>query len=564
MIVSALSLFRKFNLTNPLKAEEGELVDISSEMQMQEIAFSGHACADGDVRVFARLYRPTKAEKTPVVLLLCALHQTKEDGEELASFFVKKGYSVFLPDYKGEWEGADERRTVYPPSLSYANLREAELYKITTSAENTCWFEWTYVALYAVEYLKTREDITEIGGVGIRTGGEILWKAMLSPDIKCGIPVNSAGWQAYFDYDKFSENLERNMSDERHAYIAGVESQSYAPFVKCPVLMPCSMRDYTFDYDRAHDTFSRLTEKDGCAIVYSPDSGPCIGPYALKDMELFLERNLKGRAIFIPHGVDLNFRVEEGELVAELEADTGGIIEEVGVFYAETGAETESAFREWQCILKEEGKALKNGKISCAVAPFKGAKYVFAYAYARYINGFKVTSKIIAKKLDENETNPVKTRVIYSGEEVDCFTILNPEQYADGGIFLESIAVPKQIEGYGKIKGAYSPGGIRTYKIGSPRYEADETALLEFDAYAQESFVLNVFIERSVKGNTFKKYKTSVEVKGGGKWKRNILKADDFKCEETGESLKSFSQGIALAFTSDTPNEYAVTNILWL
>ena len=564
MILSALSLFRKFNLTNPLKTEESEEIRLSSAMKMREVTFSGHACEDGDARIFARFYRPLTTDKTPAVLLLCALHQTDEQTEELAAFFVKKGYSVLVPDYKGEWDGCKEKRTVYPPSISYADFKNAELYKLDESAEKTCWFEWTYVALYAVEYLKTQEDITGIGAVGIRTGGEVLWKAMLSPDIKCGVPVNAAGWQAYFNYDKFSEKSERNMSDERHAYIAGIESQSYAPFVKCPVLMLCSMRDYTFDYDRAHDTFSRLANKDGSAIVYSPDCGPCIGPYALKDMELFLERNLKGRAIFIPAGVDLNFKQQGETLIAELEADTGGIIEEAGVFYSETGEETESAFREWQSALKVDGKALKNGKQACQITPFEGTKFVFAYAYARYINGFKVTSKIVAKKLETFKSRPVKSRVVYSGDEVDCFSVLDHERFADGGIFLESEAVPKRIEGYGKIKGAYSPGGIRTYKIASPKYEADENALLEFDAYAKETAVLNVYVEVSVKGDTFRTYTASVEVKGGGKWKRNILKAGDFKCEETGEPLRSFSCGTALAFASDTQSEYAVTNVLWL
>lgn len=564
MIVSALSLFRKLNLGNALSAEESEPVRVFESAQLQEITFNGHACSDGDARIFARFYKPVTAEKTPAVLLACSLSQTDEQTEELAEFFVKKGYAVLVPDYRGEWEGAQEKHTVYPPSVSYANLQNAELYKLSETAEQTCWFEWTYVLLYAVEYLKTREDITEIGGVGIRTGGEILWKAMLSPDLKCGVPVNAAGWNAYFDYDKFSDNSERNMSDERHAYIAGIESQSYAPFVKCPVLMLCSMRDYAFDYDRAHDTYCRLPNKDGSAIVYSPDSGPCIGPNALKDMELFLERNLKGRAIFMPSGVDLKLREEEGKLIAELDADTGGIIEEAGVFYAETGEETESAFREWQNALTADGNLLKNGKISCEITPFAGSKFLFAYAYARYINGFKVTSKIVAKKLETGVASPVKNRVLYSGEEVACFSVLDHERFAVGGIFLESEAVPKRVEGYGKIRGAYSPGGIRTYKIASPNFEADENALLEFDVYTKETTSLSVYVEVSLKGDSFKRFVSSVEIKGGGKWKRIILKAADFKCRETGEPLKSFSCGISLAFACENGGEFAVTNVLWL
>lgn len=562
MIVSALSLFKKIDITRPLDVQEGERWS-SSRFLVTEVTFSGHRTEDGVVRVFARFYRPPTQEKTPAILLLPDLFSSREEGEELAEYFVKKGYCVLVPDYQGATgENGEEKRTVYPDSLAFANADRADLYHLKEGAEKTCWFEWTYVSLYALEYLKSRPDVGEIGAVGIRIGGEILWKTMLSSDLKCGVPVNAAGWQAYFDYDKFADNAERHMSDERHGYIAGIESQSYAPFIQCPVLMLCSMRDYSFDYDRAYDTFSRIAEKDGSAIVYSPDSGPCIGPNALKDMDLFLERNLKGREIYIPQGVDLKFRTENDELFVDLETDTGGIVEEVGVFYAETGAESESAFREWQSVLKTDGRNLKNGRVSCPITPFAGANYAFAYAYARYINGFRVASKIVAKKLDAKIDGAIKSRVVYSGGEVDCFSVLDYRAFADGGIFLESEAVPKRVEGFGKITGAYSPGGIRTYKIGSPRYVANDGAMLEFDAYAPQATALRVHIEVAVKGDKFKNYSATVDVRGGGKWKRTIVKATDLKEDETGEPLKSFCDGIALAFESDA--ECAVTNILWL
>lgn len=90
--------------------------------------------------------------------------------------------------------------------------------------------------------------------------------------------------------------------------------QSYAPFVKCPVLMLCALRDDAFDYDRAYDTYSRIGFPDGSAIAYSSDSGSCIGPHALVDMDLFLERNLKGREIYIPKPLNISLKSEDGAL----------------------------------------------------------------------------------------------------------------------------------------------------------------------------------------------------------------------------------------------------------
>ena len=121
------------------------------------------------------------------------------------------------------------------------------------------------------------------------------------------------------------------------------------------------------------------------------------------------------------------------------------------------------------------------------------------------------------------------------------------------------------MEGYGGIKGAYSVGGIETYKISSPRYVPEENAVLEFDIYARRDAEIKVGIDIADEENRMERFVCMVNVKGGGKWKRMILKANEFKNEAVGAPLKSFSEGQALLFDcEDEENEYAVTNILWL
>lgn len=567
MILSAVSLWKKFDMSNPLLPSEWNATeDREAGMRFWDVTYAGHKTEDGSVRIFARFGRPSAGEKFPAVLLLP--DAGAEPDDELLYYFIDKGYAVLVPDYCGETKSAlpNTPHTIYPEKLSYANFSVAGGFdRIETSAEETCWFEWIYVALYSIEYLKQRQDVSNIGIVGIRTGGEIAWKAMLSPDVRCGIPINAAGWRAYRSVGKFGDNAEINMSDERHHYIAGIESQSYAPFVKCPVLMLCALRDDAVDYDRAYDTYSRIGFGGGNAIAYSGDSGSCIGPNALTDMDLFLERNLKGREIYIPKPLGISLKAEDGVLRAEVECDEDGILEETGIYYAESGKRTKSVFREWQRVFSAEGKTVKNGRVSCEILPYRGAAAAFVYAYAKYSNGFKVTSKIAAKKFDNPDPDAVKSRVIYSGEGVDCFSVAVYEDYSVAGIFLECEAVPKQVTGYGGIKGAYSVGGIKTYKISSPRYVPQENAMLEFDIYARRDAQVKVSVDIADENNGTQRFSCFVIVKGGGKWKRIILQAGEFKGEESGSPLGSFSEGQALLFDcEDEENEYAVTNILWL
>ena len=92
----------------------------------------------------------------------------------------------------------------------------------------------------------------------------------------------------------------------------------------------------------------------------------------------------------------------------------------------------------------------------------------------------------------------------------------------------------------------------------------EENSLLKFDAYAETGATLLVTIDVAV-GSEFKKYRYVLPVKKGGKWKRTVLKAEDFKEETTGAPLSAFSLGKALSFESEDETEtFAVTNIIWL
>lgn len=565
MIVSAIALWKKFDLTTPLNVSEWD-VEEKDGVRRCNVSYSGHTADDGSVRIYARYIRSLKKGKQPAVLLLNDVGATPD--EELADYFVQKGYAVLMPDYTGKMESDGEGvlRTAYPPSLSYGNFERQQGFTHADDLppDRTTWFEWTYVALYSIEFLRAQEDVGNIGIVGIRTGGELAWHAMLSPHVRCGVPINAAGWRSSQHTGKFSDDIAHNLSDEQHRYIAATESQSYAPYVKCPVLMLCALRDQTFDCDRAYDTYSRIGNTDGNALAYSPESGACIGQYALADMDLFLEKNLKGREIYIPDTLNVSLKETEEGIGITVVSDEEGLLEEIGIFYAEADVTKKSTCREWRHIYKIDGRSVKKDRVCHTVKPFAGAPAVFVFAYAKYFNGFRVMSKIACKRLTNAHTGAVKSKMLFSGKEMDSFSIARYEDYSIGKVFLEREAVPKITTGYGGIRGAYSVGGIKTYKISSPMYLPDENALLEFDVYSAETQTIKVEVEVA-EPEEWERYVCPVEVKGGGKWKRIILKASDFKVESTHRPLKSFADGSALSFDcAGDEKEYAVTNILWL
>lgn len=560
MIVSAVSLWKKLDTTNPLS--ESVWGEYENENGVYaNVTYYGHRVDDGSVRIYANFARPRGTGKVPAVLLL--QDAGKETDLELLEFFVSKGYAVLAPDYCGKMQSdsGNTLRTIYPKSLEYANYDLAQGLDdlVGIDAERSCWFEWLYVASYSIEYLKNRPDISSIGVVGIRIGGEIAWKTMLSPDVKCGVPVNAIGWRSYRATNKFADNVETNMSADKHRYIAGVDSHSYAPFVKCPVLMLCALRDGFFDPDRAYDTYARIGVTDNSAIAYSSDGGSCIGPKTLGNIDLFLSRHLKGQEIYIPSPLNVDLTEEDGKIKITVSGDEEALLTDLVLYYAEAEVGTKSVFRDWHKICKVTDKQVKNGKFEYKVTPHCHGAHAFAYAHAKYLNGFRVASKIVSKKISNFSNRTPKSKLLYDGTGLDSFCVADNKEYSIGGIFLEREALPTAEKGFADIVGAYSVGGIKTYKISSPRYLPDENAFLKFDAYSEQGGVLSVAID-----GDFQEYRCELPISKGGKWKRIVLKAEDFKEEKTGAPLSAFSLGRALSFECLDDTKTLVTNIIWL
>ena len=68
MIVSAISLWKKFDVSTPLCASEWEIEERGG-VRYSSVAYSGHKATDGSVRIYARFGKPIGAGKKPAILL---------------------------------------------------------------------------------------------------------------------------------------------------------------------------------------------------------------------------------------------------------------------------------------------------------------------------------------------------------------------------------------------------------------------------------------------------------------------------------------------------------------
>lgn len=526
-------------------------------VKFERVNFLGRETGEGRVKCFGIFASSTTAPSKETVIIFPDSSDSVD--ETVLRLFVERGYSAFMVDYRGEWEN-EEHFTVYPQNIYYANTLKCGRYKeyVDESADKTSWYEWVAVGIYARKYVAERTGGEDIAVLGIRDGGEIAWKLAAAANFACAIPVSAVGWLAYLGVSKYYSD-EQQLDTERYRFIAGIDSQAYAPFVRCPMLLLCSTNDVRFDYDRAYDTFSRINPDfaDDSIISYSVQCDASIDGKSFEDMFMFLGKHLKGRQVFLPQSGDITVSVdEEQNLIATIKFDDLGDIAEYGTYIAEDTID--SSIREW--ILCENTEKISNSEFKSFLDVYKDTATLFVLAYATYANGFTVWSKTAVKKLSgrfKNTRN--KCNVMFSAKNgTDGFCISDIRSVAVGGIFFTGdVALPQIVTKAKGINGIYSEHGLTTYRLNSARYAPSRDKVLKVDVFCDNTAEIIFMIEDTVACEAYRYAQTVI----GGVWQSLVLQSKLFK-NVNGSPLSDYSNNVRLCI--DCEEKYAINNVMWL
>lgn len=557
-ILTPITLWNEFDDSLPIQCT---VLDekIDGKICYRKLRYFGRNVGGVRVNIFALYCAPAEAEDVPALLILPDARQTAEFA--FMERFAKKGYAVLMPDYRGEWEAGDEY-TIYPDAVAYANFRTAgrRLDYADDTAKETSWYEWVAVARYSCLYLRSLFESSKIGVIGIKAGGDVVWQLAATCDgISCAIPVCAGGWRAYRGINKFGETTELKMDDERYRFLAGVDSQAYAQYVKCPVLMLCSTNDSRFDADRAFDTYARINPEMEKTFYFAARYDGHIGNTGLNDLDLFIDKYLKGREVFIPAPVEIGVEEEDGQLVARIKFDRNGEVKYCDVYMAEDNPD--SPTRDWtKCtLLHEDG----DDEQVFALNAYEKAARVFVFAKAKYSCGFAVSSKIAVKRLEKSYSNSQKkSRILYSSKNgSDSFTIERFDKNVMADCFLDNSVPPvRMAEGPFGIKGICSSYGLKIFRVNDARYRPAENALLKFDIYSPQAVLLQIGVDVLQNGNTVR-YVCNLRSCGGECWVDHLLNPKDFK-NEINKPLSSFQDARCITFYSQ--DEFCINNLIWL
>lgn len=559
-ILTPISLWKDFDCGESIRSEVlGERRE--KGLIYTDMLLFGRTTEAGQVRIYGVEVRPEGEEKLPALLLLASASVSVDVA--LAERYAERGYCVFCMNYRGETEG--RLSTVYPVDIDYANYDRAgrTLCHADEGAKKTAWYEWTAAARYAVAYLRALPYTLEVGALGIREGGDIVWKLMTFGGLDCGICVNAAGWLSARERNKYTEEEDHGgMNEEERLFVAGLDSQSYAPFVQCPVLMLVSVTDEYVDPSRAYDTYMRINDDVFSAIDYSAEYNGAIDELGIRDGDMFMDRFLKNREIFIPESPKISLSEGEDGVYAVVATDTLGQESDSVVCYAEAN-EDGGCEKEWRTVAPQ---STQDNEYTFSLPSFIGGTAVFAFGKVVYSNGFTVSSKLAVQETGKQySASELHTSIIYDSSvpAESVFTAAKQSDCALDCILRDPGDLVVAAEGYGKIIGAGCSHGLKTYRVSQGRFLPQEKSILHFDVYGEEDCEIVVTLTRTGKSGKEERYTDSFFVRGKAMWYNYVAEAGNLH-SGNGSVLPSFLGCKELIVTEREGKPFLINNILWI
>lgn len=556
-ILTPTGIWKSFAVNEEVSAEKlnqkkiGEIINIS-------LRINGREVDKQKVGIYAEFYKKDNGRKTPTILLLEDFSINPDLS--LVQNLIKQGYSVLCIDLAGKEEGK-ENYTTYPESISYANYQVSKdsLFTVEKDAKKTCWYEWSVAIRYALKYLKSLPEVTKVGGVAVGNVATALWQvAGTDKELDCAVFMFNSGWLGYREVYKFGGMVEPQFSDNMYKFIAGIDPQSYAMHISCPVLMLSATNNDEFDIDRAYDTISRINEQTYSAVYYSKNQINKINQNGYNNLNLFLGKFLQDKNTYLPSGCEIKAELVEGKLQIEVNGDKEQL-KSVQIHIAEQLANP--TLRTWNAI---NAKRDSDGKYVAEYIPFAESELVVMYATLKYFSGFSICSNIISKKFNKEEVvSTFKNNLIYSSRQENARSIFvnNDTSIKQSGIDVFTLTGLIKDKGPMGIDGITHKSGILSFMLCCKKYSPTNNSILMLDVYAKEQAELVVTLIADYFGSKVE-YLARVNIRGGDIWHNVKIEINKFKTVD-GMPLKDYSKIQACVFNVEG-SEYLINNALWL
>lgn len=547
-LLTPLTLWKDFDSSLPVNEDVTEEYTHDGVLY-KSVNFSGRQTENGRVCLGGVLASKDKTD-SPVILYL----QDKLDKDinyEVSNHFVNLGFRVFIFNYLSfPWQKAI---TTYTEDsiLGDINVSGDSLYNIIGDVKKTAWYEWICSAKYALTYLKTLSN-EKIGVLGEGTGS-ILSLLLNGCDnrVDAVASINGFGWLTLKGVDKYAEEstAEVDMDDKTLAFTSGMETQSYVPLAKAPNLIIASSHNVEQDSDRAHDTVLRFNKDVPTYFNLSLGYNDLIGEESLNDLDLFFQKYLQDKDFYASKITDVTLQKDDYTLTIKVGLPVEKV-KSVDVYVAECNENRiKRNFLKAQSVGEDD-----KGKRIFKFDSFSSSIPLMAFAKVTFESGFTVSSRYYVLEGESGKAKDKKPcKVLYDSLMGinGFFTISSTSKTVKGR------GEPKTALGPFNIEGMLCDKGIKTYKVGSSHFRAEDNSLLLFSVNSSEFLKLKITAD----ANKMEKYVCELSINAGKVWQSISLEAKNFKRKD-GMPLSSFKDIYCLRMEGSV--SFILSNISWV
>ena len=509
---------------------------------------------DGDVKVAVRLlHKEGDISSASVIVMIGEYHRSPD--KKLMLSLVKAGFVVVVPDLSG----VGEYKTEFPESLEYGLYEKAgdHIKKVMPTAKETSQYLYTIIARRTLTFVKRVVSDGKIIVMGLGDAVEIaIAVSALEKDVVDGLAcLNGAGYREYIKQNRYGEQRELVMDEERMCWLTGVASVAYAKHVKAPTFIAIGSNARNSDIDRLSN-LTALMDNDDVHIVISPLATDFMLPEAYRSLIIWLSAVAEGRTDELPTAPNLTMRISDSGIPTfNVDCDPSSMIKKVVVYYAEK--EYHHAIRDYHEV---DGLSVSYNEYIAEAEEYDEKEPLFAFASVEYESGLYLSSLVEYRDLKglpvkPKVKNPGATlRVVYrAGDEENSFV----EDCESSVLFEKTLRLTTTPKG---MVGLTSDSdGITTYRF-DPDKNTENGRILQLELFAQKQAEAEItLLGKSDAGS--KKYTAKITVKETkGLFMGTRLKITDFK----DENLMSLSSWYGIKALSIKGKQIIVGNILFI
>ena len=306
-----------------------------------------------DSRIAAFYTFPEGAKKAPAFVWAHGGGQRAD--RERGLYFAKQGYATVDINWGGremvegikentDWGNVDPSQgpQFYPKAFRAGKsnlLPDEHTIDSVVSPRNGNWFLLTYAGRRAITFLEqqTEVDPEKIGFTGYSMGGNITSYVAIDSRLKAVVPMVGGTGFISSEFPGITHNRPSAAPYSGHAELFAntMESQSYYPQVKVPVLLLTASDDFHGIVERAYTCMDLLPHKDwrvSLKMHYSHN----LGSEQWIMINQWFDKYLKGEPINIPRTAEssLALKPETHAAVFTVKPDQPGQLKAIDIYYS--------------------------------------------------------------------------------------------------------------------------------------------------------------------------------------------------------------------------------------